>query len=32
MVEKAVRIARELDREIASVEDVRRILNLPART
>jgi 3-keto-5-aminohexanoate cleavage enzyme len=31
MVEKAVRIARELDREIASVEEARKILGLPAR-
>jgi 3-keto-5-aminohexanoate cleavage enzyme len=30
MVEKAVRMARELDREIASVDDARRILHLPA--
>jgi len=29
MVEKAARIARELDREIASVDDARRILHLP---
>jgi 3-keto-5-aminohexanoate cleavage enzyme len=29
MVEKAVRMARELDREIASVDDARRILHLP---
>jgi 3-keto-5-aminohexanoate cleavage enzyme len=32
MVEKAVRIARELDREIATPQDVRRILRLPERT
>jgi 3-keto-5-aminohexanoate cleavage enzyme len=32
MVEKAARIARELDREIATPQDVRRILRLPART
>jgi 3-keto-5-aminohexanoate cleavage enzyme len=31
MVEKAVRIARELDREIASVDDARRILHLPPK-
>jgi len=31
MVEKAVRIAGELDREIASVDDVRRILGLPPK-
>ncbi len=31
MVEKAVRIANELDREIASVDDTRRILHLPPR-
>jgi 3-keto-5-aminohexanoate cleavage enzyme len=31
MVEKAVRIARELDREIASVDDARRILELQPR-
>ena len=31
MVEKAVRIANELDREIASVDDARRILRLPPR-
>jgi 3-keto-5-aminohexanoate cleavage enzyme len=31
MVEKAVRIAGELDREIASVDDARRILGLPPR-
>jgi len=31
MVEKAVRIATELDREIASVEEARKILHLPER-
>lgn len=31
MVEKVVRIARELDREIASPEDVRALLKLPPR-
>jgi 3-keto-5-aminohexanoate cleavage enzyme len=31
MVEKAVRIARELDREIASPEEARAILKLPPR-
>jgi 3-keto-5-aminohexanoate cleavage enzyme len=31
MVEKAVRIARELDREIASPEEVRNMLKLPPR-
>ena len=29
MVEKAVRIARELDREIATPEEARKILGLP---
>jgi uncharacterized protein (DUF849 family) len=32
MVEKAVRIARELDRDIATPEEARAILHLPART
>jgi 3-keto-5-aminohexanoate cleavage enzyme len=32
MVEKAVRIARELDREIATPEEARAILHLPSRT
>ena len=32
MVEKAVRIARELDREIATPEEARSILHLPSRT
>lgn len=32
MVEKAVRIARELDRGIAGPEEARRILNLPPRS
>jgi 3-keto-5-aminohexanoate cleavage enzyme len=31
MVEKAARIAGELDREVASVEEARRILHLPER-
>jgi 3-keto-5-aminohexanoate cleavage enzyme len=31
MVEKAVRIARELDREIASPEEARAMLRLPPR-
>jgi len=31
LVEKIVRIARELDREIATPEEVRRILHLPSR-
>jgi 3-keto-5-aminohexanoate cleavage enzyme len=31
MVEKAVRIAKELDREIASPEEVRTLLKLPPR-
>jgi 3-keto-5-aminohexanoate cleavage enzyme len=32
MVEKVVRIARELDREVATPEEARRILGLPARS
>jgi 3-keto-5-aminohexanoate cleavage enzyme len=32
MVEKVVRIARELDREIATPEEARAILRLPPRT
>jgi 3-keto-5-aminohexanoate cleavage enzyme len=32
MVEKVVRIARELDREIASPEEARTILGLPPKS
>ncbi len=31
MVDKVVRIARELDREVASPEEVRNLLKLPPR-
>jgi 3-keto-5-aminohexanoate cleavage enzyme len=31
LVEKIVRIARELDREIATPEEARKILHLPSR-
>ena len=31
MVEKAVRIARELDREIATPDEARKILKLPEK-
>jgi 3-keto-5-aminohexanoate cleavage enzyme len=31
MVEKAVRIARELDREIATPDEARKILQLPEK-
>jgi 3-keto-5-aminohexanoate cleavage enzyme len=31
LVEKVVRLARELDREVASPEEARALLNLPPR-
>jgi 3-keto-5-aminohexanoate cleavage enzyme len=32
LVEKIVRLAKELDREIATPEEARRILHLPLKT